>query len=116
MSTEHATSEQETKRGSAWRRPKSAGDLSLFVVGTALEVLGGVAHASAEAFQTVNTHVSAEHPNVVEGMLKGNARFLEEMSHTMNTVAERFRPRHTTGSDQSADSTSTSVVPRTPSV
>ncbi len=110
MSQEHATSGQNDKSGSTWQGSESAGHLSRLVIGTAFEVLGGVAHASAEAFQTVNTHVSAEKPSVVEGMLKGNARFLEEMSHTMNTVAERFRPQHTTGADKSADGSSVSTA------
>jgi len=72
---------------------KTSSDLSHLVIGTACEVLEGVAHASAEAFQTVNSHVKAQNPNLLEGILKGNARFLEQMSHTMNTVAERFRTK-----------------------
>ena len=60
---------------------------------TACELLGGAAQASAEAFEVVNSHVSAEQPNLVQGILKGNARFLEHVSHTMEKVAERFQPR-----------------------
>ncbi len=95
MSQEQVIPEQDNPKSGA--RPGSgfAGDLSRFLIGTTFELLGGVAHASSEAFQTANSHISAQNPNLVEGMLKGNARFLEEMSHTMDTVAERFRPQHT---------------------
>jgi hypothetical protein len=55
--------------GSARQVSESDAGLSRFAIRTACEVLGGVAQASAEAFQVVNSHVSAEQPNVVEGIL-----------------------------------------------
>lgn len=115
MSQEHTTPEQDNQKGSARQRSDFAGDLSRLVIGTAFEVLGGLSHASAEAFKTVDSHVSAQKPNLVEGVLKGNARFLEEMSHTMDTVAERFRSLHTAGADQSADDSPASATPKYPS-
>jgi hypothetical protein len=75
------------------------------LIGTACDVLGGVARASAEAFHAVDSQVSGPKPNLVAGLLRGNARFLKEMSHTMETVAERFRSGHVTGTDQSSTST-----------
>ena len=65
--------------------------LARLVASTAFDLLGGVAHASAEAFETLNAHVSQPEPKVVEGILKGNARFLSEISHTMEQVAGRIR-------------------------
>ena len=91
--------EQEDQNHSTRQESEFALERSRRILGAAFEFLGGVAHASAEAFQTANSHMSAKNSNIVDGMLKGNARFLEEMSHTMNAVAERLRTRHTSDSD-----------------
>ncbi len=82
------------KESGAWQGRDSVADLSRLVIGTACEVLGGLASGSAEAFQTVNSHINTPKPNLVEGILKGNARFLEQMSHTMDAVAKNLRSRH----------------------
>jgi len=111
MSQEPTIPGQDNQNRSAPHVSEFAGELSRLLIGTTFELLGGVAHASAEAFQTANSHVSTQHPNIVEGMLKGNARFLEEMSHTMTTVAERLRSRHTAGSDQSDPGGPASAAP-----
>lgn len=111
MSQEHTRPGQGNQKRGTPEVSEVAGELSRLLIGTTFELLGGVAHASAEAFQTANSHVSTQNPNIIEGMLKGNARFLEEMSHTMNTVAERLRSRHTAGSDQSANGGPASPAP-----
>jgi hypothetical protein len=87
------------KEGSASQGQDSFADLSRLAIGTACEVLGGIASGSAEAFQAVNSQMSAPKPNLVEGILQGNARFLERMSHTMDAVAKNFRSRHATVPD-----------------
>jgi hypothetical protein len=102
MSQEDAKPGQDRdlhEEGSARQDSESGADLSRFAIRAACELLGGVAEASAEAFRVVNSHVSAEQPNVVEGILKGNARFLEHLSQTMEKVAERFRSRPTAASE-----------------
>jgi len=71
--------------------PENKKNQSRVLLGAACEVLEGAAHASAEAFHTLNSHLSGQQTGVVEGILKGNARFLEEMSRSMNAVAERFK-------------------------
>ncbi|HZD49154.1 MAG TPA: hypothetical protein VE178_10450 [Silvibacterium sp.] len=106
----------EPPKSSAWHPSEAVADVSRLLIGTACEVLGGVARASAEAFQTVDSHVSASKPNLIEGILRGNARFLEEISHTMNTVAERFRRQDVASNDQSVASSSTNTAPHHPSV
>lgn len=100
---------ESPETNSASHPSEFAADISRLVIGTACNVLGGVAHASAEAFHVVDSHVSGPKPNVIEGILKGNARFLEEMSHTMEAVAERFRR-------QDVASSSTNAVSHHPSV
>jgi hypothetical protein len=109
MTQEQGSSEQHSQADSAKHTAQFAADFSRLVMGTACEVLGGISHASAEAFKTVDSHLSAEKPNVVEGVLKGNARFLEEISHTMDAVAERLRPRPTASADHKADSDTTAI-------
>jgi hypothetical protein len=115
MSQEHTTPAQDNPKSSTRRASDAAGDLSCLVIATACEVLGGLSHASAEAFKTVDSHVSAQKPNLIEGVLKGNARFLEEMSHTMETVAERFRLKYPAGADQSAEGPPAAATPKYPS-
>ncbi len=109
MTQEQGTSEQHSQKDCATHRAQSAANLSRLAAVTACEVLGGFSHASAEAFKTVNSHLSAEKPNVVEGVLKGNARFLEEISHTMDAVAAHLRPRPATSADHKPDSDTTVV-------
>jgi predicted trehalose synthase len=116
MPQEQATPEQDTPKSGARPEVGFAGELSRLLIGTTFELLGGVAHASSEAFHTANSHISTQSPNLVEGILKGNARFLEEMSHTMNTVAERLRAQHTAGTDQAAAGSPASPAPRDSSV
>lgn len=113
MSQEHETPEREKQKGGARQRADFSGDLARLVIGPACEVLAGLSHASAEAFKTVDSHVTTQKPNLAEGVLKGNAQFLQEMSHTMDTVAERFRPRHTAGTDQNADDSPASATQMT---
>jgi hypothetical protein len=101
MPQEKAVPDQDRDVGekSARQRSESVAELQRAVIGAACDLLGGAAQASAEAFQVVNSHVSAEQHNVVEGILKGNARFLEELSHTMVKVADRFRSQRTAASE-----------------
>jgi hypothetical protein len=63
-------------------------------------VLGGVSRASAEAFTTLNQHMTPDQistaglpTKLVEGLLRGNARFFEELSHSTERVAESIRSR-----------------------
>lgn len=107
---------ESPEKSNASHRPEFVADISRLLIGTACDVLGGVAHASAEAFHTVDSHVSGAKPSVVEGILKGNARFLAEMSHTMETVAERFRRQDVGSSDQNIAGSSTKTAPHHPSV
>jgi hypothetical protein len=109
MTQEQVSSEQHSQENTAKHATQFATDVSRMVMGTACEVLGGISHASAEAFKTVNSHLSAEKPNVVEGVLKGNARFLEEISHTMEAVAERLRPRPTASTTHPTCSDTTAI-------
>jgi hypothetical protein len=78
----------------------AATDVSRVVISTACEVLGGVSRASAEAFQTLNQHMSHDQistsglpTKLVEGLLRGNAKFFEELSHSTERVAETIRSR-----------------------
>ncbi len=81
------------------KESSSVADLSRLAIGTACEVLGGLAGGSAEAFQTAKAHIDVPKPNLVQGLLQGNARFLEHMSHTMDAVAKNFRSRRSPGRD-----------------
>jgi hypothetical protein len=78
----------------------TATDVSRVVISTACEVLGGVSRASAEAFQALNQHMSHDQVStvglptkLVEGLLRGNAKFFEELSHSTQRVAETIRSR-----------------------
>jgi len=84
-----------TKQDSESRdaRPGPDHSASRQLIGTAFELLGGMAHASAKAFEAAKVQISEQNSNFIEGMLKGNARFLEEMSHTMNSMVGRLRSR-----------------------
>jgi hypothetical protein len=77
---------------------EAATDMSRVVISTACEVLGGVSRASAEAFHTLNQHMTQEQisaaglpTKLVEGLLRGNAKFFEELSHSTEKVAEKIR-------------------------
>jgi hypothetical protein len=82
---------------------EAATDLSRVFISTACEVLGGVSRASAEAFTTLNQHITREQistsglpTKLVEGLLRGNARFFEELSHSTERVAETIKSRQKT--------------------
>jgi hypothetical protein len=82
---------------------ETAADLSRVFISTACEVLGGVSRASAEAFTTLNQHITPEQistsglpTKLVEGLLRGNARFFEELSHSTERVAETIKSRQKT--------------------
>jgi hypothetical protein len=48
-----------------------------------------VAQASAEAFEALNAHLTADKPSMLAGLLKGNARFLDHLSRTTEKIADR---------------------------
>jgi hypothetical protein len=79
---------------------EAASDLSRVFISTACEVLGVVTHASSQAFQTLNQHMTPDQisasglpTKLVEGLLRGNAKFFEELSHSTERVAETIRSR-----------------------
>ncbi len=79
---------------------EAATSVSRTVISTACEVLGGVSRASAEAFTTLNQHMSEEQvtassfpAKLVEGLLRGNAKFMEELSHSSERVADTIKPK-----------------------
>lgn len=79
---------------------EAATDMSRVVISAACEVLGGVSRASAEAFTTLNQHMTKDQisnaglpTKLVEGLLRGNAKFFEELSQSTERVAETIRSR-----------------------
>ena len=63
------------------------------------QLMGGVANATAEAFQSLNQSMTAEGvtkyglgASVYMGVREGNVRFLEELSRTSRHVFDALRP------------------------
>jgi len=63
------------------------------------QLLGGVANATADAFQSLNESLTAEAVtkyglghSVYMGVREGNVRFLEELSRTSRRVFDALRP------------------------
>ena len=66
------------------------------------ELLGGFSNASAEAFRSLNSALTAEAvsraelgASLLNGVKDGNPRFFEELSHTPNRVLQALRPART---------------------
>ena len=62
------------------------------------EILGGVSNASAEAFRSLGSSLSAEtvagaglRGSLLEGLRTGSARFFEELSHASERVFDSLR-------------------------
>jgi hypothetical protein len=63
------------------------------------QLMGGVANATADAFQSLNASLTAEvvtkyglGASVYMGVREGNVRFLEELSRTSRRVFDALRP------------------------
>ncbi len=105
MTTENTTSSENPTQDEAdllkKRGEHGAADIPRVFISTACEVLGGISRASAEAFTTFNQNITPQQvatsnlpTKLVEGFLKGNAKFFEELSHSTERVAETIKSGH----------------------
>jgi hypothetical protein len=90
--------DMDVRKASA--RLRSAGSAqSRRSIVAATELLGGIANATADAFQSLNFALTPESVTksglttcVYVGIREGNVRFLEDLSRTSRRVFDAFRP------------------------